>query len=682
MKEQQNIKDGDIYDNVDLKRSQAQVNAWFDFYEYGSDSRHLVVYDKQINAVPDEIADIKLSYRNKHALITEGLILINPDNVNDRLTIEDTKIKLITGSHLHGDYRERFVRNSDVKFYDTENVLQTETDYVKVALPTAYQVYRSELPFKLTEQALKSIPPLEKELYPYQERTVPDVIHGMRLSPEDKFVLVVDHFFPSEEQKRLSTRKQFPDAHATYRLDDRGRLVVESVVPDGQSAIVLKNSEVEFFNNKNQIAMNNLEFIKNQMTYLGFGEKSITDAFDKSVDQGHERFSLTVKPKEETLLGNSAKFVLNFNKSNQTNMYFFNTFEAILIDKSDIPIRSQTFHNNSTKGVTAKESINLLEGRAVKTVLNYNGEDSKVFAKLNFEETNKHGNFKYKTFNENYGVDVKDILEKAELKSGLKLDSNTLDNFVKSLEKGNLIKSDFKVDGKEISGYVALNPEFKNLDHFDADLKKVFNKRLGDGMKAGEKEETSVSVSVGDSVKQSVDSKPQKSGSDANPLLSGGETDFTDELIDEIESGHSKLSGNLKKTESTPQLSQPVQLANLSEKQTQKLQEFYQSGQGSEPSVTPKQLQTVPRFVLGYELNNNQRRELFFGGEIKLDDKTAIRAEISGSRSLDVTRFKPGGALEISTLRKSDVEYDTKTRELKPFESAEEIPERSKALSR
>jgi len=370
-------------------------------------------------------------------------------------------------------------------------------NYVTIAKPTPQQVHELELPYKLNEEERKSIPPVEKKLYPYQENSVPDIIHGMKLSSEDKYMLVVDHFFPSDQQANQSTRTQFPNSVATYRLDDDGKLIVESVKAQEQPEVALRNNEVEFLTNKHQLTMKNIEFIKNQMTYLGFGDNAISGAFDKTVEQGNERFTLTVKPKDETLAGNRAQFDLEFNKSAQSDMYFFNTFKTTLFDKSENPLRAQTFHTNATKGVTAKESINLLEGRAVKTVLNYNGEDSKVYTKLNFEETNKYGNFKYKTFNENYGVNIKEIIARSEAKSGLKIDNSTLDNFAKSLEKGNLVQSNFLLDTKEVTGYVALNPEFKNLDYFNRDLKKLNSRRLGDqAQPAIEKEQTTVSISI------------------------------------------------------------------------------------------------------------------------------------------------------------------------------------------
>lgn len=505
-------------------------------------------------------------------------------------------------------------------------------DYVIIAMPTHKQLERSELPYKLNEEQRRSLPPLEKKLDPRQENTVPDFIHGMQLSPEDKYMLVVDYFFPSDQQEKESTRTQFPKSVATYRLDETGKLIVESVKAHEQPPIAIKKAEIEFLTNKNQLAMSNLEFIKSQMTYLGFGDKTITDAFDKAVDQGHERFSLTFKPQTETLAGNKARFELNFNKSGQSDMYFFNNFKTTLFDKSDDPLRSQNFHTNLSKGVTAKESINLLEGRSVKTVLNYNGQDSKVFAKLNFEETNKNGNFKYKTFNENYGVDVKDIVAKAAEKSGLKIDNATLDNFVKSLEKGNLVKSNFLLDTKEISGYVALNPEFKNLDHFNNDVKKINSKRLGDQAQVT------------------------------------------------IEKENSTVSINATHTESQSKTIEPVVLAKLSEKQIEKGMEAIRTDSDKLPSVTPKQIQTVPIKVGEFDIDNAQRKNLLFGLSVKLpNDKIVVQDRVTNELHIGSL---PIGDRNINRLDRAEVTFDSKVQKLKPFESNEEIPEKTNTISR
>ncbi len=547
-----------------------------------------------------------------------------------------------------------------------------DNEYITVEKPTKEQIDADFLPFRLTEEERKLIPPLERKLHDYQEKSIPDFIHGMELSPRDKYDLLLSGFMPSKEQEAKSTRTQYPETLATYRVDDQGSLVVDTVTPDGSPSIPLKKNEVVFIKNQNQFTMENSKFIKDQLTYLGFGDKSITDKFDEAVSQGPERFTLTVRPETETLAGNKSKFDLNFNKSSQTNMYFFNNFKTTLIDKTDNPMRSQSFHVNSTKGVTAKESLNLLEGRAVSTVLQYKEQESKVFAKLNFEETNKHGNFRYKTFNENYGVDVKSILSKAENHAGLKLDNATTDKLEKSLVKGNLIKSDFILNSKQTSGYIALDPEFKKLDFFDSDLKKLYHKQLGKG-NARVKEETSVSVSVStqqtNTEAQNTNNK-QRVDPDANPLTKYREDDFTEALLDAVTSKNKN-----------DQKSETVVLADLSHKQTDKITAFYRDGEGKLPSVTPKQMATVPKTVFGQVLTNEQRRELIFGNEVKLDVKNTLIPDLF-NRILNVSREDDNGKEEVSPVQKSDVRYDAPGKEIKPFESSEQGQESSNGLSR
>src|SRR5690606_33505604 len=279
--------------------------------------------------------------------------------------------------------------------------------------------------------------------------------------------------------------------------------------------------------------------------------------------------------------------------------------------------------------------------------LHYNGQDANVFTKLNFDETNKYGNFRYKTFHENYGVDVKDILGREQQRAGLQLNDDTVDKLVKSLEKGNLIKSDFLVAGNESKGYIALNPEFKNLDFFDENLKKVNYKQLGQ-QQHNLKEEESLTVSV-DTPKSSVgdDGKnKQQVNPDANPLSDYREDDFTEALIDAVRSKNI----NTDKSE-------PVVLAELSEKQSDKLKEFYQNGAGRLPSVTPKPMATVARAVLVPEVSIGRRRELIFGNGVKLDEKTTALVELSGKKGLNGTREGNDGTTDISTVQQPAVTY-------------------------
>lgn len=263
----------------------------------------------------------------------------------------------------------------------------------------------------------------------------------------------------------------------------------------------------------------NLDYLKDQLKYLGFGE-SLHQPMITAIEQGHEKFSLKLESEAKTAQGNTAKFELFFNKGKEADMYFFNKYNTELTDKNGNTYRTNSFAVDGTKSITAKESINLLEGRAVKTSFNFNGENTTLFAKLDFEKKHEKGNYMFQFYNKNYGVDVKEILEKSHV---VLADQKENQNLIKSLEKGNLVASKFIVKGNETSGYISLNPQYKTLDYFTEDLKPVYSKNLGEGTEQGK--------SVAPQNKQDPD---------ANPLYSKDGNDFTDALIDDIENNQSK----------------------------------------------------------------------------------------------------------------------------------------------
>lgn len=283
-------------------------------------------------------------------------------------------------------------------------------------------------------------------------------------------------------------------------------------------------------NNKqlNSITMNtkNVDYLKDQMKYLGFGE-SLHQPLTTAIENGHERFSLKLLSDATTAQGNTAKFELFFNKSKDTDMYFFNTYKTELTDKNGNQYKQNSFSVEGTKSITAKESINLLEGRAVKTVFKFNGEDTELFAKLDFENKTEKGNYKFNFYNKNYGVDVKEILGKSHI---VFADQNENENLIKSLEKGNLVPSKFVLKGAETTGFVSLNVQYKTMDYFTDDLKPVYTKNLGQGPEANK-------------------TTTQKVDPDANPLLSKEENEVAEALLDDIDSGKGIGKKNGKATE-------------------------------------------------------------------------------------------------------------------------------------
>ena len=228
-----------------------------------------------------------------------------------------------------------------------------------------------------------------------------------------------------------------------------------------------------YINQNPNIMENNFDqekYLKDQLKYLGFGEgeKLHKDLAD-GINSAEKNFEIKTTT-DKALHGNEVNFTLKFSKSEQGGV-FFNSYDAALKnDKVDI---LQNFKVNKDNSFTAKEAINLLEGRAVKIEFNNPKTEQKetAFIKLDLaKEKNQYGNYDFQSFHQNYGVDTKEIVEK----SNLVFDKPEYkDNVIKSLEKGNVVKVKFELDDKVIEGKAVLNPQYKNLNLYDNDMNRI-----------------------------------------------------------------------------------------------------------------------------------------------------------------------------------------------------------------
>lgn len=240
-----------------------------------------------------------------------------------------------------------------------------------------------------------------------------------------------------------------------------------------------KNDKIQNTNlltNTNTIIMSKQDFdtakfLKDQMKYLGFGEsEKLHQDLEKGLASDEKHFEIKTTS-DKTLPGNKVDFYLKFNRSEQGGV-FFNSFQAELTnDKKEKFVHN--FSAGKENSFTAKEAVNLLEGRAVKTELkNPNSDEMQTaFVKLKLnEEKNDYGNYKLEVYNENYGVDTSKIIDKA----GLIFDKPEYrDNVIKSLEKGNVVKVKFNLDNQTIEGKAVLNPQYKNLNLYDNEMNRI-----------------------------------------------------------------------------------------------------------------------------------------------------------------------------------------------------------------
>ncbi|MFN3773439.1 JAB domain-containing protein [Cloacibacterium normanense] len=214
-----------------------------------------------------------------------------------------------------------------------------------------------------------------------------------------------------------------------------------------------------------------LENLKTQLKYHGFGEsEKLHQDLENAMKLEEKNFTLQTKS-DKTLPGNEVEFILKFGRSDEGKVYF-NSYNATLKNEKEETF-SHNFSANKENSFTAKEAVNLLEGRAVKTqfINPTTDENEPAFVKLNFgEEKTDYGNYKIEVYNKNYGVDVAQIVDKSNL---IFEKPEYKDNIIKSLEKGNIVKVKFSHDDQIIEGKVVLNPQYKSLNLYDNDMNRL-----------------------------------------------------------------------------------------------------------------------------------------------------------------------------------------------------------------
>ena len=229
---------------------------------------------------------------------------------------------------------------------------------------------------------------------------------------------------------------------------------------------LLNDKKLNFMNEQN------FEYLKDNIKYMGFGEKHIEE-LQQNLKEGKEGFQLTINA---DINKKSFEAVLNFRKSDNSDMYFFNNYHASL-ERNNGEKVEQTFYLNKGKGVTAKEAYNLLEGRAVhKELSNKAGEPYKAWLQLDFDNRDKNNNHEVKQFHENYGYDLKASLDKFPI---VELDgAEKEDALMQSLKKGNVQSVNMENDGTSNKMFIEANPQFKTLTVYDAQMKRMQKEEL------------------------------------------------------------------------------------------------------------------------------------------------------------------------------------------------------------
>lgn len=313
-----------------------------------------------------------------------------------------------------------------------------------------------------------------------QMDTIPDILDGHSLTPSDKYALAFG-YLEKREYGEFYTVLNNGEILKTY-LD-------ENNLPSYKT---LTNNDIKFNNQNPQIMETEKEFdrvqyLKDQMKYLGFGEsEQLHRDLEKGLQSTEQHFEIQAGS-DKALPGNKADFTLKFNKTDSGGV-FLNSFNAKLTNEKNEE-RSHNFPVSRDNSFTAKEAINLLEGRSVKIEFDNpkSGQRENAFAQFDFNEPKtEKGNYMFQNFYKNYGVDTDKIVEKANLVFDK---PEWKDNAIKSLEKGNIVKVKFKQDDSIIEGRAVLDPQNRNLKLYDNEMNRLNSNKPLEGLEQDNKHE-------------------------------------------------------------------------------------------------------------------------------------------------------------------------------------------------
>lgn len=212
----------------------------------------------------------------------------------------------------------------------------------------------------------------------------------------------------------------------------------------------------------------NLEYLKDQLKYHGFGE-GLNNKLTEQISKQPPQFQISTINEYGR---DKVAYTLDFKKGENSDMYFFNKYTAIMKGDAEKE-KTQTFFINKGGGVTAKEAYNLLEGRAVnKNLVNAEGQKYNAWLQLDFNQQDKSGNYKFNLIHKAYGFDLEKELMKHPIKE--LSDPAAKEKLLQSLERGNKHQVTVMNGGKEEKISLEANPRYKSLNMYDADGKKIF----------------------------------------------------------------------------------------------------------------------------------------------------------------------------------------------------------------
>ncbi|GMQ28056.1 hypothetical protein [Algoriphagus confluentis] len=235
---------------------------------------------------------------------------------------------------------------------------------------------------------------------------------------------------------------------------------------------------------------NNLELLKKNLKYLGFGN-SLSAALEAKISQRLEQFKIGVSsefdafPKDGNQGKDKVNYELSFSKTPSSNFYFLDQLRVTLNDRIQ-----NVFPFGKGNDVTAKEAYNLLRGASIhkKAILNRQVDNAvlapsevgqvkevsgerieSIWIKLDFEKLNEQGNFYYKKFYPDHGFHLETELRKYPIKE---LDSQQeKEALISNIRRGNAANATLE-NGQSV--VIEADPETKKIRFYDTAFKELF----------------------------------------------------------------------------------------------------------------------------------------------------------------------------------------------------------------
>lgn len=222
--------------------------------------------------------------------------------------------------------------------------------------------------------------------------------------------------------------------------------------------------------NENDMNQDNLEYLKKQLLFTGFGE-GLNAQLERKIKEGLPDFSL---PASHEFGRDRMEAVLHFSRSKQdgSDMYFFNKYDARLEGQNG-KIEQTFYINNKGKSLSFEDACQLMNGRSVfMEVTPKEGGPYKAWIKVDFTTKDENGNFKLNYFNANYGFNLSEAVGRIPLKEFGNPDK--MEAIYGALQRGKLVEATLVKGGREIPVQLAAEPKFKTIKMYDADGVKLF----------------------------------------------------------------------------------------------------------------------------------------------------------------------------------------------------------------